>query len=256
MPRLTATGPAAASWADWAGDHPEWWALGLSAGAWCGLLWRHAADPGGALCHTGPAAGFADAIGASWRSGALTGMLLGCVLMVIAMVPPMAVPLVRHVAARSFAVRRHRAVAGFLAGITGVWLLAAGAALIVLAGQPWVSAESHAAVGLGFLLAAGWQFAPLKRRALLRCHRTVPLASAGWRADRDCLLFGAGYAGGCVGSCWAMMLAAVLAGHDPLVSLCVQGVALAERQARAPWVTGSAVVLLACGGLMLVSGLG
>ncbi len=230
MSRLAAAGPLPAlDWREWAARYPEWWSLALSAGAWLMLLGHNATADPGALClgahiHAG-------AVSVAWRSGVLGGMLVTCLLMVVAMVPVLAVPLVRHVSARTFPGRRDGAVAFFLGGSVCVWLLVG--------------------VTVTFAVAAIWQFTPAKRRALLRCHRTVPLAPMGWQSDRDCFLFGASHGAGCVASCWAMMLAVMVAGHDPIMTLCVQGVALAERRSRLPWVRGSALLLLACGTVVL-----
>ncbi len=46
------------------------------------------------------------------------------------------------------------------------------------------------AAAAGFIVAAAWQWTDVKRRALVACHSTVPLAPSGWRADRDAYLFG------------------------------------------------------------------
>jgi len=168
------------------------------------------------------------------------------------MMPPPAIPLIRHVAVRSFAVRRRRAVAAFLVGALGVWLLLGFVGLPILAGASLSLFGDPAVAACGFLGAALWQLTPMKRRALLRCHRTFPLTPIGWRADRDCAGYGFAYGRDCVASCWAMMLATVLASHGPVVMLCVQFIALAERQARQPRLLLSALVLTACAALMLV----
>ncbi len=138
-----------AAWSAWAADHPEWWSLGLSAAAWAGILsWpSHPAWP--PLCL------------AEQPSGG-TGTLLLCGLMPVAMIPPLAVPLIRHVAVRSLAERRPRAWAAFLLGTLAPWLLVAmGAAAAMRCLPAWMAAT-------GFALAALWQLTPLKRRALRR----------------------------------------------------------------------------------------
>ena len=175
-------------------------------------------------------------------------MMRGWGLMVVAMVPVLAVPMIRHISARSFPQRRGRATGLFLAGAFAVWLGVGLAASVILALLPAV----RWAAAVGFLAAALWQLSPAKRLALSRCHRTFALAASGWTADRDCLLFGARNGIACVTSCWAMMLAAMFAGHGPLLSLCVQGVALAERRSRGPCVKASAAVLAACGLIVLI----
>lgn len=166
-------------------------------------------------------------------------MLLEWVLMTLAMVPPLAIPLTRHVAARSFADRRERATIGFLGGAVFAWLLAGLVALPLI---QLVPASWHGSPGLGasaFLFAAAWQLTPCKRRALLRCHRTAPLEPLGWRADRDCARFGFGYGRACVASCGVMMFASMLVTHSLGSALWIQAVAFAERRSRraGPWVS-------------------
>jgi predicted metal-binding membrane protein len=226
--------PAKAAWTAWAADHPEWWSLGLSAAAWAGILASpgHAAWPPLCLANQ-PSDG--------------TGMLLFCALMPVAMVPPLAVPLIRHVAVRSLVDRRRRAVTVFLLGTLAPWLLVAMAAA---AAMRWLPARMAA---LGFVLAALWQLTPLKRRALRRCHRTFPLTLTGWGAHRDCFVHGTGYGMGCIGSCWAMMLGLMLAGHDPVLAVCVQGLALVERRTRMPHLGSSAAILAGFAGVVALS---
>ena len=74
--------------------------------------------------------------------------------------------------------------------------------------------QPAAAAAVGFGAALLWQVTTLKRRALLACHRTQPLAPAGWRADLDCLRFGWTIGVSCLVSCWALMLACLLSGHS------------------------------------------
>ena len=81
--------------------HPEWWALALSTAAWAWML----ANSG----HHAHAYGDA---------------LKGWMVMSVAMMLPMVIEPIRLTAERSFWHRRHRAIAGFLAGYLGLWLLA------------------------------------------------------------------------------------------------------------------------------------
>jgi predicted metal-binding membrane protein len=239
----------AVSLSQWAKVHPEWWALTVSLAAWAVMLGPGPVSGLWPLCLS-PApdrgVGFLDTLHGAWRSGALTGMLFGWVMMTLAMMPPLAVSQIRHVAVRSFATRRNRAVAAFLGGMAGVWLLIGVIGMMVLGGAP-VALSGHPEVA-----AAAWQLGPMKRAALLRCHRTVPLAAAGWRANWDCLRYGLTHGLGCVGSCWALMLAMTLASHRPVAGLCIQVVALAERRSRRPRFELSALALGICALMSLV----
>jgi predicted metal-binding membrane protein len=212
--------------------------LALGAAGWLAMLALHAAPAGMPLCLAG-----AGRLRAAWASGALGRPLLDWAAMTLAMMAPLTLPLLRHVVARSFASRRHRAVALFLAGALVPWLLAGLAGLPLLAaapawaiGAPWLAAS-------GFLLAAAWQLSPMKRTALRRCHLTLPLAAHGTRADVDCVRQGLVHARACISSCWAMMLAMMFAPYHPLVAVCMQGVVLAERRNCRPPLRQTAVAL-------------
>jgi predicted metal-binding membrane protein len=234
----------------WTAEHPEWWTLALSATAWIVMLFHGQAAHLWPLClapspDTG--LGFPDNLRHAWGSGALGALLSGWGIMTLAMMPPLAIPLIRHVAVRSFAARRNRAMAAFLGGLVGVWLLIGVIALTVLGSAPVALFGDPNVIAACFLIAAAWQLAPMKRIALLRCHRTVPLGAVGWRADRDCFRYGLVHGLDCVRSCWALMLAMALAPHDMVVGLGVQFVALTERRSRHSRLDLSALGLAACG---------
>lgn len=180
--------------------HPEWWTLVLSAGAWISMFRPHAH-------HAHP----------------LTSWLV----MTLAMMLPMVVDPVRTTAERSLWRRRHRAMALFLFSYVGCWMLAGLAASFITISHPFAPA-------IAFSLAGAWQLTRFKRLSLVACHRTRPLAPRGWRADRDCLLYGATIARSCVTSCWALMLACSLAGHSLPATLFVTAIALTERYTARP----------------------
>ena len=198
-----------------------------------------------------PRAGVADNMRLAWQSGVLTGLVAGWITMTVAMMPPLAIPLIRHVAARSYANRRHRAIAAFLAGVIGTWLFVGITGLLVVTCIPVASLNDPIVPDCGFILAAAWQLLPMKRAALLRCHRTVPLGPSGWRADRDCLHYGFAHSLVCIKSCWALMLAVSLAAHMPVDSIGVQAIALTEQRARRPRLALSALLLASAAVLML-----
>lgn len=240
MARATATFRRFPSLPAGTAEHPEWWALLLSAAAWFVMAGdghaahdaAHGAADVWALCLAsapGEHRGFIDNLQAAWRTGALSAVLLAWATMTLAMMPPLAVPPIRHVAARSFATRRDRAIGGFLAGMLGVWLLAGLVALTALGGLPVALLSDPRAAAAAFLVASAWQLTPMKRAALLRCHRIVPLAATGWRADRDCLRYGVTHGVDCVASCWAMMLAMAVGAHGPMIGLGILLVAMHEQ---------------------------
>ena len=158
--------------------------------------------------------------------------------MLLAMMPPLLAQPLAHVWTRSLSRRRIRAIGLFAAAYALVWL-AAGMALMMsaiiietvarMAGAPALVAAAA--------LAGLWQIAPAKQAALNRCHHRPRLAAFGASADRDCLGYGFAAALWCVGACWALMLAPMVAGEAgwPLLPLAALAI-LVERQspARAP----------------------
>jgi predicted metal-binding membrane protein len=178
-------------------SHPEWWSVVLCVVAWTVMLrhgWQHA---GHEVFHPMP---FAPEL---WN----------WMLMVAAMMLPLVILNVRAAAAGSLWARRHRAIAGFLGGYFSPWLVLG----IAAAGFREVSwTHTYAAPALGFIIAALWQRTRMHQRALKACHRTLPLAPVGWRADADCFRFGGTIGVACVRNCWPLMLACAFAGHSPV----------------------------------------
>lgn len=229
--------------------------MALSAAAWPVMLTLHLAPAGMPLCLAGAVSGdLHERFRAAWISGALGRAMLDWGLMTLAMMMPLALPLLRHVTARSFASRRHRAAALFLAGALAPWILVGlfGLPLLTIAAgwavnTPWLGAG-------GFLFAAAWQLSPAKRMALRRCHLTLPLASHGKRADLDCVRQGLAHARACVSSCWALMLAMTLAPYHPLVAVCMQGLVLAERRnCRPPLVRTAVALVIGAAGVLVTA---
>jgi Predicted metal-binding integral membrane protein (DUF2182) len=189
--------------------HPEWWAVGLSASAWLALAVRanvHVHSPG-AL--------------ASW---------IHWLMMVAAMMLPLTIDALQYTAQRSLWRRRNRAMVCYLLGYCGAWAMVGlplawtSAAVGLRARIDWRSGAS-----LGFLVSALWLVSPWKTVAASLCHRTIPLAPQGWRADRDCLRYGWSSGVYCVFNCWPFMLVCWLSSHSFLAMAWGFVFAWAER---------------------------
>ena len=188
--------------------------------------------------------GFAAALAAldpaRWTASAL--------LMTAAMMLPLSAPMITHIAGRSFAARRHRAVGLFVTGFTLVWLLAlGGTALLILVAQLSLARAGGVLVPTLGLVAAGWQCSSPKVRAVNRCHGVVPLRARGPAADRDALAFGLLHGSRCVRACLPAMAPLLAAPHGLLPMAAVSAVLLAERARRYPQYRTSAVILLLVG---------
>jgi predicted metal-binding membrane protein len=185
-------------------QHPQWWTVALSGTAGVVMLfhaWQHA---GHEVHH--------------WMS--FSQELGYWMLMVAAMMLPLVLYSIWLTAIGSLWSRRHLAVAGFVAGFLASWL---GLGIIAAGLRELSSTHTYAATALAFTGAIFWQRSPMHQRALVACHRTMPLAPVGWRADRDCLRFGATIGYACICSCWLLMLACALSGHS-LFAMAATGV--------------------------------
>jgi predicted metal-binding membrane protein len=240
-----------------AAEHPEGIAYAISAVCWAALLLVPAGRAAAAFCvGDDRLAALSFSAGAALAGFEWTPALSHWLTMVGAMMLPMAAMALRHVAFRSLPERRGRAMAGFIAGYWLVWL--AVAPLYLLAGVGAHVLANGAVLpplAAALALAAAWQAAPARKRALRLCHRIVPLPPSGWAADRACVAFGLEHGRACLVSCWALMLVPVAAGHHPALMLGVMAAGLAER--RIPRVRPERGVLpLAAGALLCAAAAG
>ncbi len=219
--------------------HPEWVAVAVATVGWLGLAALATGEPSALWVGT-------------HRAGA--GLLAHAALMAAAMMAPLVTDQVHHLAVSSLWSRRYRAVVGYLTGYLAVWSVVGAVIMTGLhAVRPWVGALPLVAVtGAVAVVVAGTEG---HLRRLRRCGAGRPLALAGWRADRDCVVAGVQMAGRCVATTWAVMLAVmaqggllVLAAATVLLVLERRGV-VPERR-LVPWtlaVAAAAVVLSAVG---------
>lgn len=210
--------------------HPELWVYGLACCAGIALVLDVLASGAGpdAHAHHGhhqhapPPRSVTETWLIEWRAW---------VVMVLAMMLPVAAPYARRVAMRSLWRRRHRAMACFLLGYVAVWL-AVGAVLIgvlVIAGRPQ---PGPAVLAIALLAAAAWQVSRPRRRTMRRCGALPPAAARGWRADRDCTQVGARIGLRCTFTCGPVMFAMAV-GHGLILMAGLLALLLSER-ARGP----------------------
>jgi predicted metal-binding membrane protein len=166
-------------------------------------------------------------------------------LMALAMMVPAALPAMRHVACTSLYWRRRRAAAEFLAVFVGLWT--AFGVLVLFPLSSWEATRSPLLPAAALAAAALWQLTPLKHRALLACHRSRPIPPRGWRASAGTSTFALYNGGACLASCWAMMVAASLAGPGRLWWMgAMAGAMTVEKLAEKPrWIARRLAALLA-----------
>ena len=170
-------------------------------------------------------------------------------VMAAAMMLPVAVPAVRHVAQNSLRRRRRRAVAELLAGYLAIWIGFGPPALIVTTAISRFVAPAFVLAGT-LVVAAGWQLSPWSRTFRRRCHRTVPLPPTGLAATVGAVRFGLRHGAACAGVCWPLMLVAAVLLHAGIVWMAVlaaliAGQRLVPRLGRARVAAAAGLVLLA-----------
>lgn len=188
------------------------------------------------------AAGFAAIAPARWAAE--------WVLMIVAMMFPLLVPMVRHVAARSFTTQRERSVGLFVASYALVWLAAAVLSSVALVAVRAAFQTIDLAAWTGLVccaLAACWQLSAAKVRAVNRCHGTVPLRPWVPRASRDAIGFGLLHGTRCVRACLPAMVLPLAGGHGLGAMAAVFAILLAERARPKPQYRLSAIVLVLLG---------
>jgi predicted metal-binding membrane protein len=229
------------------------WLLAPSAMAWLALLWLSAGEHSLALClapretllegfFASTAAGFSAIAPGRWAAEWM--------LMITAMMFPLLVPMVRHVAARNFAAQRERSVGLFVASYALVWLAAAALSSVALVAVRSAFLAIDLATWTGLIcctLAAAWQLSAAKVRAVNRCHGTVPLRPWAPHADRDAIGFGLLHGTRCVRACLPAMVLPLAGGHGLGAMTAVFAILLAERARPKPQYRLSAIVLVLLG---------
>jgi predicted metal-binding membrane protein len=158
---------------------------------------------------------YGPAQGPQRGSGGLLVGLPGWALMAVAMMAPVALPAVRHVGFNSIRRRRQWAMTLYFAVNMGMWVAFGVVALASeRVARKTLGLDRRVLLTLALAVAAGWQVTRVKRRALFRCRRTVPLPPVGLRADAGCARFALQQGWRCVTSCWALMAVMAVVGHS------------------------------------------
>lgn len=169
------------------------WLLAVIAAAWAVLVAAYAAGYGG------------------WFGHERAGSLLAWQVMTVAMMGPSCLPLARYVHANTLVPAT--ATAAFLGGYLAAWTAFLGAFALVdrlahAVAEP--GGGGGAALALG--VAAAWQLTPYKQDFVLSCRRVTVPPAHGNRARKAAARLGLTQGAWCVGSCGALMLAAMATG--------------------------------------------
>jgi predicted metal-binding membrane protein len=229
------------------------WLLAPAALAWLCLLWLSGGEHTLALC-VAPRptlfGGLLANLAVGFDSVAAGRWSIEWALMIVAMMFPLLVPMVRHVAGHSFAARRQRSVGLFVAGYAMVWLAAAALSSVALVAARAGLQTLHLAPWAGLIccgLAALWQLSAAKVRAVNRCHGTVALRPWAGDADRDAIRFGVLHGTRCVRACLPVMVLPLVGGYGLAAMVAIAAILLAERARDRPQYRLSAIALLLLG---------
>jgi predicted metal-binding membrane protein len=132
-------------------------------------------------------------------------LLVPWLLMALAMAPLLTVPLLCNQAAIG-ADQSQLEIQTFLVGFALVWVLAAPILVVLELGIDLLAAEIKAPpFAVAATLAVAWQASPWRRRALKLCAGSMWRSSPSGRLRGLAIGLMAGV--GCLGTCWALMLA-------------------------------------------------
>jgi predicted metal-binding membrane protein len=203
--------------------------LSLGAVGSLGLLPRDGSHAG----HAAHASSLAPPSSLAFVNAA--SLLMSWLLMSFAMMVPVTLPAVRHVAFNSIEARRARAMTIYVAAYMAVWgLFGVMSLTLIEAGRRLIAIDNLALSAIVLAGATAWQLTRIKRRAIVACKRTVPLPPHGLRADRACARFGVMQAWRCIVACWPLMLLMAAMPHPhplwPMIALTI--VVLVEERAR------------------------
>ena len=191
--------------------HPEWWVYAVAAAAWVTLLVMSVQMAMPMVAHT-----------SSWAE-----RWTHWLLMVGAMMLPVAARQVRAVGQRSLWSRRHRSAGFFVLGYVALWA-AVGAVLVTVVIGTGLDHGSSDLLVVSLLLAAAWQTSVPRRRLVRRCEALKLGAPSGLAADVDCTRLGLRSGVRCLQECWPAMIAMALS-QSLLLMIGLTVVLLTER---------------------------
>ena len=158
----------------------------------------------------------------------------GWALMLAAMMLPVVISPLDYIRLRSFANRRVRSSALFLAGYFAIWMAAGGVLLAIEIAVKLLAPQSYLLAAVAVLIAFVWQVSPIKQRCLNRCCAYPVLSAFGGAADFDALRFGITNGAWCAGSCWALMLVPMLLPQGHLLGMAIVALLIFSERLEEP----------------------
>ncbi len=207
----------------------------LSAAGWMVLGYLSTSGDGLALCLSAPATlidGFLSGLSAQMFAISPALLVGEWVLMILAMMVPLAVPHLTIFCARLYRPMQRPALAAALAGFLLVWgavgivvipLMVALRAVAIIEGFAWVVPL------LAYGAAIWWSYAPARLWAYRRCHVVPVVYGKGRDVYWAAFAYGLRLGGWCSLTCGLAMAAPMLSGQGILAMALVTHVLLKER---------------------------
>ncbi|HEV1997071.1 MAG TPA: DUF2182 domain-containing protein [Candidatus Dormibacteraeota bacterium] len=194
---------------------------------------------------------------------ALVLFLVAWQAMIAAMMLPSSLPMIRLFGRTSAAQpRAGLARALFVSAYALVWTGFGAAALVFDVGvhfvvnqTPWLYMHSYLIGGITLMLAAAFQFSPLKDACLRQCRNPGAFMLRYYRRGFDAaFLTGLRHGAFCLGCCWALMLVAFAAGVANLAWMAVLTVlmTLEKRSKIGPALVRASGLAMLAGGAFIV----
>lgn len=163
----------------------------------------------------------------------ISGLMMGWIIMVLAMMLPKLISPIEHVYLKSLKRKRLSSILLFIIGYVLVWTIVGlfmNLVITILTNK--MPGSYIPAVVIGGI-ALVWQFSPIKQRFLNLGHDHRAIEAFGWSASKDACRFGMEHGIWCFGSGWALMWFPMLLpqGHN-LAMLLVMFIMVSEHMER------------------------
>lgn len=220
---------------------PEWWIIILVLMAWAAII-PHAVSFGNKFSYSQNTSHTQTDIDSAHHAHSelmfdsqilnvqthnditFAGEFFNWCFMILAMMVPLMLESIRRIAFQSFRYRRHRSMLFSLIGYLLPWI-----ALGLAAAWLRTFIQNSLVASLFFVMAAIWLLLALRKRFLMFCHKTMPIAPSGWKADRDCLRFGLIIGTSCVATCGFLMLGCAFTNHSLVAMVGSAALGIWER---------------------------
>ncbi|MBL4605608.1 MAG: DUF2182 domain-containing protein [Flavobacteriaceae bacterium] len=229
--------------------NPEWWVVLLSGLVWIFLCLQNIRNPisieGSSnqfqLCYS--ISSIADGSASSVFSirdeltilyRLVKGNMISWSIMIVAMMFPLLERSIRHVGTSVRRTQRDLAISLFLLGYVVVWLGLSIGFLSLPRVLAWVLPSSVIVripfiVGSLFIIMAFFSWHPSRRAIMMKCEFTMPIRIYGWKFYKDAISYGLKIGWACLGMCWLVMTALMIARHNFALMFLVSCIVIVER---------------------------